>query len=91
MSCCTFSDKKMIFCNVTGLPYFLHFQGNYVLFYFSNHPLIFGEASRNLPILIQIISEALYHEVVDNNEEVKEKMLRIARTALVSLDLKRVS
>jgi len=57
----------------------------HVLFYISSdNPLIRGDANCNLPILIQIISEALHHEVLDKDEEVKQRVLQIARTALVS-------
>ncbi|XP_052784006.1 importin-5-like [Mya arenaria] len=48
----------------------------------SGNPLILGEANRNLPILIQINAQALASNVLENDEEVKNRVLQITRVAL---------
>lgn len=72
-------QKKLSWINVSFLLNFL-----YECFsFFSNNPIVLGESHANLPMLIQIISEALYHEALDKDEEVKQRVLSIARRALV--------
>lgn len=53
----------------------------------SNNPLILGENHRNLPVLVQIISEAFHHSVLDKDENVKSRVLSITKTILANQEV----
>ncbi|XP_052214366.1 importin-5-like isoform X7 [Dreissena polymorpha] len=48
----------------------------------GGNQLILGEANCNLPVLIQIFSQALACEVLNADEDVKTRVLQLTRTAL---------
>lgn len=57
------------------------------MIYFSNNPLVLGENNRNLPILVQIISEALSYNVLEKDTEVKNRVLNLARAIVVNVSI----
>ena len=47
--------------------------------------MILGANNCNIPHIVQTIAEALHRDVVDNDEEVKTRMLNIIKHIMVSL------
>ena len=50
--------------------------------------MILGANNCNLPVIVQIIAEALHRDVIDKEEEVKARMLNIIKQIMVSHMLK---
>ena len=59
-----------------------------ISFDFRSNPLILGANNCNLPVIVQIIAEALHRDVIDKEEEVKARMLNIIKQIMVSHMLK---
>ncbi|KAL4220293.1 Importin-5 [Mactra antiquata] len=53
----------------------------------TNNPLVLGENNVNLPILVQIISESLHHNVLDKDLEVKNRVLNLARAIMTNQEV----
>lgn len=56
----------------------------------SNHPVILGPSTANLPKLIAIIAEAFHRDAIATDHVVAQKMLNIVRQIQVTVLLKQL-
>ena len=78
---------ELDYCHATlgDLAVFVFFNQQWIFLCFSrNHPLVLGTNNSNLPRILQIFAELFVHDVLSDDEDIRQRVISIMRQIQVN-------